>query len=256
VTIEPPAAKPSTNIDVEGLYAECLPRVYAFALRMLGDREAALDVAQDSFAVALARADSFRGESAPLTWLLSITRNLCLKRLRGRRARSFDDFESLIDRYAVEPSPEFSEIERRSYVEEVKEGCLVGLLQCLPFSQRCVFVLHLLTDLPTADVGRIMGKSENSVRILLSRARSRMRAFLCQHCSLLGGSTCSCDHMIDFSLERGLIEKYGAEPGVSQIKEELRRFSDEVDLYRSLPQADAAVAQLMKSGRYSIFSPK
>ena len=59
MTIEPPAARPSTNIDIEGLYAECLPRVYAFALRMLGDREAALDVAQDSFAVALARADSF-----------------------------------------------------------------------------------------------------------------------------------------------------------------------------------------------------
>ena len=59
MTIEPPAARPSTNIDIEGLYAECLPRVYTFALRMLGDREAALDVAQDSFAVALARADSF-----------------------------------------------------------------------------------------------------------------------------------------------------------------------------------------------------
>ena len=246
---------PERRLDIERLYSESFPRVYAFALRILGDPEPALDVAQDSFAIALARAESFRGESAPLTWLLSITRNLCLKRLRGRPARQFDDFEAVIDRYAVEPSAEFSEVERRFYVEEVKEGCLVGLLQCLPFSQRCVFVLHLLGDLPIAEVGRIMGKSDNSVRILLSRARSSMRAFLCQNCALLGGATCSCANMIEFSLKQGLIDRY-PEPGLAELKEEVRRFSDEVELYRSLPAPEAAIARLLQSGRYAMFSRK
>ncbi len=254
VTTEPIAAEPNSRLDLERLYTESLPRVYAFALRMLGDREAALDVAQDAFATALARAGSFRGESAPLTWLLSITRNLCLKKLQGSRARRFEDFEAVIEEYAVEPSPSHSEVERRLYVDEVKEGCLVGLLQCLPFSQRCVFVLHLLNDVPIADVGQIMGKSDNAVRILLSRARSRMRAFLCRNCSLLGGSTCSCVNMIDFSLRHDLIESYRPELGLNLIREEVRRFSDEVELYRSLPQPEAAIAGLIKSGRYAIFS--
>ena len=149
----------SAGLDIERLYHDCLPRVYAFALRMLGDREAALDVAQESFAIALARADSFRGDSSPQTWLFSIARHLCLRRLRGARARSFDDFEAIIAQHAEEPSTAHLEIERRVYVDEVKEGCLVGLLQCLPFSQRCVFVLHLLNDLPIADVGAIMGRA-------------------------------------------------------------------------------------------------
>ena len=254
VTTEPLVARTNVPLDLECMYTESLPRVYAFALRMLGDREAALDVAQDSFTQALARAESFRGESAPLTWLLSITRNLCLKKLQGARERRFEDFEAIIEQYAVETSPSYSEVERRLYVDEVKEGCLVGLLQCLPLSQRCVFVLHLLNDVPIADVGQIMGKSDNSVRILLSRARSRMRSFLCQNCSLLGGTTCSCSNMVDFSLRHDLIERYRPGLGIQKIREEVRRFSDEVELYRSLPEPEADIARLIKSRRYAIFS--
>ncbi len=176
MTSEPDSATPRPDLDLERLYTEYLPRVSAFAFRLLGDRDAALDAAQEAFASALEKAGSFRGESAPLTWLLSIAKNLCLSRLRGARRRSFEDIEAVIDRYAEAPSASHSGVERRFYVDGVKEGCLVGLPRCLPFSQRCVFVLCLLNDLTVPDVGRIMGKSENSIRILLSRARSRMRA--------------------------------------------------------------------------------
>ena len=242
------------RLDIGTLYAECLPRVYGFACRMLGDKDAALDVAQDTFAIAVAQAESFPGESAPLTWLLSITRNLCLRRLAQAQGRRFEDFEAVIARSAKGPSLSYSDDERSFYVEEVKVGCLVGLLQCLPFSQRCVFVLHLLNDLPIADVGRIMGKNENSIRILLSRARSRMRTFLCQNCSLMGGNTCSCTNMVEFSLKNDLIARYRPHPGIPQIKAELRRFSDEIELYRSLPEHQSAIARLIKSGRYAIFA--
>lgn len=242
------------GLDIGLLYAECFPRVYGFALRMLGDTDAALDVAQDTFAAAFAKAGSFRGESSPLTWLLVITRNLCLRRLSAARPRRFEDFEAIMSQEAEEPSAAHSANEVRVYVEEVKEGCLVGLLQCLPISQRCVFVLHLLSDLQISEIGRIMGKSENAVRILLSRARSRMRAFLCQNCSLLGGSRCACANMIEFSLKHDLIARYDPHPGLDQIKAELRHFGDEVELYRSLPGHEAAIAALIGSGRYAVFS--
>ena len=248
------AGGPDLPLDIELLYAECFPRVRAFAFRMLGNEDTALDVAQDTFAMALAAAESFRGESSPLTWLLAITRNLCLRRLSVAGKRRFEDFEAIMTGGAEEPAAGHSESELRLYIEEVKEGCLIGLLQCLPVSQRCVFVLHLLSDLPVADVARIMGKSENSIRILLSRSRARMRAFLCLNCSLLGGSRCSCANMIEFSLKHDLIDRYRPEPGIAQIKAELRRFSDEVELYRSLPRHEEAIAHSMGSGRYAIFS--
>jgi RNA polymerase sigma-70 factor (ECF subfamily) len=242
---------------IERLFAECLPRVVAFAARMLGDEEAARDVAQEAFAAALSSADSFRGESAPLTWIMSIARNMCLKRLRGARETSFRDIEAIIDAYSEAPSAARPDDELRFYVEEVKRGCLVGLLGCLPFAQRCVFVLHLLNDLPIPLVARIMGRSGNSVRILLSRARSGMKAFLCANCSLMEeGKRCRCANMVEFSLRRDLVRTYRPGMGVEAIKDELRRFADEVELYKSLPDPAAAVSMAIEGGKYRILSKK
>ncbi len=254
---ESPADGPRPGLDIEQLYRDHFRRVHAFALRMLGDKEAALDLAQESFARALAKADSFRGASAPLTWLLAITKNLCLRKLRGRRERTFAEFETIVDRCAEPPSLAHSEVERRFYAEQVKQGCLVGLLQCLPFAQRCVFVLHLLNELPIGTVARILGRSDNAVRILLSRSRTRMRAFLCANCSRLrDGNRCSCANMIEFSLERGLIERHRPQPAVPELAAELRRFSDEVEIYRSLAEPEVPIARLIASGRYPIFARK
>ena len=245
-----------TSLDIERLYGACSSRLYAFAYRMLGDREAALDVVQESFVVALAQADTYRGEAAPLTWLTSIARNLCLRRLRRLRERTFEDFETIIEEHAQQPTSAYSDPERRFYLAEVTEGCLTGLLQCLPRSQRCVFVLHVLNDLPIADVASVMGKSQNAVRILLSRARSSMRRFLCQNCNLLGGANCECANMIEFSLARHLIAPCEHNVDTDSVVDDLRRFADEVELYRSLPNPTAAIAAALESTRFAIFDAK
>jgi RNA polymerase sigma factor (sigma-70 family) len=244
------------GFDAEQLYAESFPRTYAFAYRMLGDRDAALDAAQEAFAIALRHAASFRGDSAPLTWLLAITRNECLRRLEARRKGSFSGLEAIIERHAQPPTSVESDVERRAYVAQVKEGCLIGLLQCLPVAQRTVFVLHLLNDISIADTARIIGRSDNAVRILLSRARSRMRAFLCRNCTLLGGTTCACENMIEFSLRRDLIERHPQGMRVEAIRDELGRFADEVALYRSLPDPTDRIRELVSSGRFAVLSAK
>jgi RNA polymerase sigma factor (sigma-70 family) len=243
--------------DIGRLYEETLPRLYSFALRMLGDEEAARDVAQETFALAIAKADSFRAESAASTWIFSIARNLCLKRLQGARERSFGDMETLIDNQGARPPSERSDAERRFYVEEVKQGCLLGLLQCLPLAQRCVFILHLLNEVPVAEVATIMDKSENAIRILLTRARSGMKGFLCNNCSLMkAGNTCSCENMIDFSLKRDLIAKYGPTMSAPEIAGELRLFADETELFMSLPDPAEAFSRLVRSGRLEILAKK
>ncbi len=235
------------GIDLAAIYAECLPRVYSFARRMLGDEEAARDLAQETFARAAARIEDYRGEGSPLSWLLAIARNLCLDLLRGRRERSFGDIAALVDRFAREPSNEIEEAQRRFYAQEVKEGCLVGLLQCLPFAQRCAFVLRLIVGLETEEVARVLGRSPNSARLLLSRARASMRAFLCENCSLMEGSAgaCSCEGMIEFSLDRGLIARYGPGIDAAAVEAELGRFKDEAALYASLPEPAAEIARLI-----------
>lgn len=63
-------------------------RVYAFCVRMLSDREDALDTAQEVFLSAYRNLAGFRGESSLSTWLLRIATNRCLNRIRQRSARA------------------------------------------------------------------------------------------------------------------------------------------------------------------------
>lgn len=242
------------DADIGRLYAEQLPRILAFARRMLGDDEAALDAAHDAFLAALRAAGRYRGEGSALSWLLAIVRNECLKRLRGKRRRGFADIEKIIDERR-EPIPAgLAETDWRRYLAEVKEGCLSGILLRLPAAQRCAFVVHHLAGLSIEETAAALRRSENSTRILLSRARKRLREFLCANCALMGAEgRCSCESMIGFSLKRGLIGKAGG-PTVTEAEAELRRFADEAALYASLPDPGPRLAALVESGRYRILA--
>jgi hypothetical protein len=101
-----------------------------------------------------------------------------------------------------------------------------------------------------------MRRSPNAVRILVTRARSRLREFLCRNCEHLGGGRCRCVNMIEFSLEHDLIDRYRPTTDIPGIRRELRRFSDEVSLLRSLPRPEDAIADALASGRYSLFPGK
>ena len=62
-------------------------RLWAVALRTLGDREEAADAVQDALVSAYRRAGSFRGEAAVTTWLHRVVVNACLDRVRRQNAR-------------------------------------------------------------------------------------------------------------------------------------------------------------------------
>lgn len=73
-------------------------RLWAVALRTLGDREEAADAVQDALVSAFRAAHTFRGQSAVTTWLHRITVNACLDRARktaSRRTSPVDDTERL-----------------------------------------------------------------------------------------------------------------------------------------------------------------
>src|SRR5437868_5306651 len=56
-------------------------RLYNAVVRMVGDREEARELTQECFTRGLMKLDSFRGDSAPYTWLFRIALNLSISRL-------------------------------------------------------------------------------------------------------------------------------------------------------------------------------
>ncbi len=70
-------------------------RVFAIAMRMMRNREAALDVTQDTFLTVFRKADRYRAEAAFSTWIYRVTVNTCYDHLRRSK------------RKRTEPLPEF-----------------------------------------------------------------------------------------------------------------------------------------------------
>jgi hypothetical protein len=62
--------------------------------------------------------------------------------------------------------------------------------------------------------------------------------------------------MVEFSLARHLIAPYQRDVDTDRVVQDLRRFADEVELYRSLPNTTAAIAAALESTRFPIFSVK
>src|SRR5438067_13578400 len=70
-----PSAVKTGVVDAERFVDEHYVEVYRLALRLLGDKEAAVDLTQEVFYRALRALPRFRGESSPRTWLYRITLN-------------------------------------------------------------------------------------------------------------------------------------------------------------------------------------
>jgi hypothetical protein len=153
---------------------------------------------------------------------------------RARRG-SIDSLQGLIDTAGSAEPPGLSELERAWYTDQVKEGCLLGLLRCLSFFQRMAFILLVLFDLPVRDVSVILKKSPNSVRILASRARMKIKSFLCANCSLYDPkNACRCANFISFSLKKAWIKEHGPGQSPRAVESELKAIKSEVMLYKDL----------------------
>src|SRR5918995_6518028 len=79
------------------LFARHRDRLWAVALRTMGNPEDAADGLQDGMIAAFRRAGSFRGDAAVTTWLHRVVVNACLDRLRAAKIRRFESMPDDIE---------------------------------------------------------------------------------------------------------------------------------------------------------------
>jgi RNA polymerase sigma-70 factor (ECF subfamily) len=155
-------------------------RLWAVALRTLGDREEAADAVQDALVSALRasgprseRAASssgagFRGESAVTTWLHRIVVNACLDRVRRKASRPAD------------PLPDYDVPDRRPDPLAARELALDldAALATLPAEQRAALVLVDMYGYPVDDVAVILDCAVGTVKSRCARGRARLLPLL------------------------------------------------------------------------------
>jgi RNA polymerase sigma-70 factor, ECF subfamily len=142
-------------------------RLWAVAMRTLGDREEASDALQDALISAFRNAGSYRGEAAVTTWLHRVVVNACLDRMRRRRARPS---VPLGDTEVSTSRDDESAVEARLMV--------YAALARLPEPQRAAIVLVDLQELSVAEAAGVLGVAEGTIKSRCSRGRTELARML------------------------------------------------------------------------------
>jgi RNA polymerase sigma-70 factor (ECF subfamily) len=146
--------------------------VWAIVHRFAKDRDAAEDLAQRTFVIALERISELRGTFRP--WLLRIAVNLSKNHVRDtsrlvRNNPDDGDGETNLQGLTVEPRPD----------EQLDQARLAHLVRAavaiLPDRQRDVVMLRVDGQLSFAEVGAALGITENNAKVTYHHAVKRLR---------------------------------------------------------------------------------
>src|SRR5436305_2412999 len=159
-------------------------RLFRIAEHITHNREDAQDAVQEAFLKAFEHVGDFRERSQFSTWLIRITVNQALMKVRKRRttkeAPLDEDFQAGEDVFPREvadwaPSPE--ELYRVSELRDILINALEGLRPIL----RTVFVLRDIEELSIDQTAEILHLTRSAVKARLWRARWQVREILSEY---------------------------------------------------------------------------
>ena len=168
-----------TKLEFDKFLVEEAGTVLRVARRLLGDEEEARDLAQDALLKAHQSLARFRGESSLKTWVMRITVNEGLKRIRRRRLK--DKVASWFRSGASGAAGASYGLARAMSPEKIaglaeQVEILARVLDRLPAQQRAVLVLRYMEGLGIREIAETLGVGPGTVKTHLVRAVRRVRS--------------------------------------------------------------------------------
>ncbi|MDX6652412.1 MAG: hypothetical protein QOJ38_1193 [Solirubrobacterales bacterium] len=149
------------------LYERYFDRVYGYLKVALGQTQEAEDAAQQIFMQVLEALPRYEQRGRPFrAWLFTIVRNGALGHLQ-KHARVEATQPDLLDRHRENASA--ADQEMPSALRWISDRDLLLFVERLPLAQRQVLFLRFMLDLPAAEIGEVLGRSQDDVRALQSR---------------------------------------------------------------------------------------
>ena len=167
----------------ETLLARYQGPIIGFLHGMLGEREDALDAAQEVFVRVFTQAHRYQPQAPFRSWLYRIATNLAIDQVRRRRRRLFgllpsrpfraadaSDERNPLDDVA---SPGASALEQ--LIDAERDTAVARAVATLPAPYRMALVLRDLQDLSYEEVADVLGCRVGTVKSRINRARNLLR---------------------------------------------------------------------------------
>lgn len=159
-------------METERFTSEVVPlgkKLYRFALGFLRDESDAEDAVQEVLIKLWDRRASLERYRSLEAFAMTVTRNHCLDKLRGRHTLSLEGFPAATQRERTEKTPQ----EKLEVTDQV--GMLRQIMEGLPVQQKEILQLRDVEGYEFEEISGITGMNINLIRVNLSRARKKIR---------------------------------------------------------------------------------
>lgn len=154
---------------LEEEYEEIQPKIYAFFYAKTGNQATAQDLCHDTFYEACKNITSFNGVSTLSTWMFSIAANLLKKHYRKNKYQL-----NLMQKLSLVPETEIQTLEELAEIKEDTKKLLYHISK-LEESAREIVLLRIYGELSFAEIGVLIGKSENYARVTFHRLKLKIQ---------------------------------------------------------------------------------
>ncbi len=141
-------------------------RVFAICLRMMTDRDAALDAVQETFLTVFRKADRYEAKAAFSTWLYRVAVNTCYDLLRKAKRRRTEPLPETTDPADRQSGDEFEAVELRPDIEQA--------LAKVPPDFRTAVVLVDLQGLSLEQASQILDVPVGTIKSRVFRGRKQL----------------------------------------------------------------------------------
>ncbi|HLO39682.1 MAG TPA: sigma-70 family RNA polymerase sigma factor [Phycisphaerales bacterium] len=155
--------------------------IYNLCVRLVGNRELAEDLAQDTLVKLVQNIGRFDGRAKFSTWLYRITMNVCLSRLRAEKVRK----HSSLDDQPRDDGPTAAAMLQgreptsgQGVLTDERQQHILAALESLDTEQRSILLLRDTRDLDYDQIAEVLEVPVGTVKSRLFRARAALREAL------------------------------------------------------------------------------
>jgi RNA polymerase sigma-70 factor (ECF subfamily) len=145
-------------------------RVFSVCLRMLREREAALDAVQETFVTVFRKVDRFKGDAAFGTWLYRVAMNTCYDQLRRRKRHDTVPLPDNADPPEIGTDDALAAIELRPDLE--------AALDAIPVDFRAAVILSDIEGIPLVEIADLLEIPIGTVKSRVFRGRRLLAQIL------------------------------------------------------------------------------
>nr|WP_299215152.1 RNA polymerase sigma factor [uncultured Allomuricauda sp.] len=148
--------------------------VYTLAYRMLGSREEAEEVSQDTFIKIFKSLPHFKGDSKLSTWIYKVAYNTCLDRIKqNKRNKTFVDIDHVKDVAFVSMNNALDKM-----LQEERKELIKRCLNLLPSNDVGLLTLFYFEEQNLAEMEKTLDIPVSTIKVQLFRARKKFAKVL------------------------------------------------------------------------------